>query len=206
MTRRALLALAAALACAGAALAQPQQARPLRPGEAINGRFVQERHLAGLAAPLRSEGSFVLAAGKGLIWRGEKPFATTVVITPAGILQMVDGAEVQRLPTTRLPFLARFYDMLSGALAGDWSALGRDFTIERQASGEGWKMVLIPARADDPAAAQLRSIAVTGTKFVDAVEIRRTNGDWEQLRFFEQALTSTPLAPDNARLFEQAGR
>ncbi|HET7594733.1 MAG TPA: outer membrane lipoprotein carrier protein LolA [Stellaceae bacterium] len=206
MTRRLLLALAAVLAFVGAVVAQPQQPRPLQPGDAINGRFMQERHLTGVDAPLRSEGSFLLAAGKGLIWRGEKPFATMVVITPAGILQTVNGAEVQRLPATRLPFLARFYDMLSGALAGDWSAMEHDFTVARQSEGDSWKIVLTPSRGDDPAAAQLRSITVTGAKFVDAVEIRRANGDWEHLRFFDQALTSTPLAPDDARLFEQAGR
>src|ERR1700686_878501 len=107
MIRGVLLALAAVLAGAAAGLAQPQQPRPLQPGEGITGRFVQERHLAGLAAPLRSEGSFLLAAGKGVIWRGEKPFATGFVLPPAGILQMVNGAEVHLLPVSRLPFLAR---------------------------------------------------------------------------------------------------
>ena len=203
MTRRLLLALAALLLCAAAS---PPQPGALKPGEAIHGRFVQERHLAGLASPLRSEGSFLLAAGKGLIWRGEKPFATVVVITPAGILQTVSGAEVQRLPASRLPFLARFYDMLSGALSGDWSTLAHDFTVTRSAEGDNWKMLLTPARADDPTAAQLRSITVTGAKFVDAVEIRRANGDWEQLTFLQQALSAAPLAGDNTRLFEQAGQ
>jgi hypothetical protein len=203
MTRRLLLALAALLLCAAAS---PPQPGALKPGEAIRGRFVQERHLAGLASPLRSEGSFLLAAGKGLIWRGEKPFATVVVITPAGILQTVSGAEVQRLPASRLPFLARFYDMLSGALSGDWSTLAHDFTVTRSAEGDNWKMLLTPVRADDPTAAQLRSITVTGAKFVDAVEIRRANGDWEQLTFLQQALSAAPLAGDDTRLFEQAGQ
>jgi hypothetical protein len=203
MTRRLLLALAALLLCAAAS---PPQPGALKPGEAIHGRFVQERHLAGLASPLRSEGSFLLAAGKGLIWRGEKPFATVLVITPAGILQTVSGAEVQRLPASRLPFLARFYDMLSGALSGDWSTLAHDFTVTRSAEGDNWKMLLTPVRADDPTAAQLRSITVTGAKFVDAVEIRRANGDWEQLTFLQQALSAAPLAGDDTRLFEQAGQ
>jgi hypothetical protein len=202
MTHRLLLALTLLLLCGAA----PPQPGALKPGEAIHGRFVQERHLAGLASPLRSEGSFLLAAGKGLIWRGEKPFATTVVITPAGILQMVNGAEVQRLAASRLPFLARFYDMLSGALSGDWSTLTHDFTVTRSGGGEHWMMVLTPGRADDPAAAQLKSITVTGAKFVDGVEIRRVNGDWEHLTFLEQALSAAPLAADDARLFEQAAQ
>ena len=203
MTRRLLLALAAFLLCAAAS---PPQPGALKPGEAIHGRFVQERHLGGLASPLRSEGSFLLAAGRGLIWRGEKPFATVVVITPAGILQTVNGAEVQRLPASRLPFLARFYDMLSGALSGDWSTLSHDFTVTRSAEGDHWTIVLTPARADDPAAAQLKSITVTGAKFVDGVEIRRANGDWEQLTFLQQVVSAAPLAADDARLFEQAGQ
>ena len=203
MTRRLLLALTILLLCGAAPASQPGA---LKPGEAIHGRFVQERHLAGLASPLRSEGSFLLAAGKGLIWRGEKPFATTVVITPAGILQTVNGAEVQRLPASRLPFLARFYDMLSGALSGDWSTLAHDFTVTRSSEGEQWTMALTPARTDDPAAAQLKSITVTGAKFVDAVEIRRANGDWEHLTFLEQALSAAPLAAADAQLFAQAAQ
>lgn len=203
MTRRLLLALAVLLLCAAAPAPQPGA---LKPGEAIHGRFVQERHLAGLSSPLRSEGSFVLAAGRGLIWRGEKPFNTVVVITPAGILQTVNGAEVQRLAASRLPFLARFYDMLSGALSGDWSTLTHEFTVTRSGEGDNWKMMLTPARADDPAAAQLKLITVTGAKFVDAVEIRRVNGDWEHLTFLQQVLSAAPLAGDDARLFEQAGQ
>lgn len=202
MTRRLLLALSLLLLCGAA----PPEPGALKPGQAIHGRFVQERHLAGLASPLRSEGSFLLAAGKGLIWRGEKPFATTVVITPAGILQTVNGAEVQRLPASRLPFLARFYDMLSGALSGDWSTLAHDFTVTRSSEGEQWTMALTPARTDDPAAAQLKSITVTGAKFVDAVEIRRANGDWEHLTFLEQALSAAPLAAADAQLFAQAAQ
>lgn len=206
MNRRIFVAAGVAFAIAATGFAEPPRPRALSAGEAITGRFVQERHLAGLASPLRSEGSFLLAAGKGLVWRGEKPFATTVVITPAGILQLVNGSEVQRLPAARLPFLARFYEMLSGALAGDWSAMEHDFAIERQSDAQGWKITLTPRHPEDPVAAQLRSIAVTGAKFVDAVEIRRANGDWEHLAFLDQALTSAPLAAEDAQLFDKAGR
>lgn len=190
------------LAFISGAQAQTPLPQALPEGEILRGRFVQERHLTGLASPLRSEGSFLLAKKKGLLWRGEKPFNTVVVITPAGLLQMVNGGEVQRLSATRLPFLSRFYDMLSGALAGDWTAMERDFMVERRGEGDSWKIVLTPRRAEDPVAAQLQSITVSGKKFVDAVEIHRANGDWENLTFLDQRISSAPLAPEDARLFD----
>jgi hypothetical protein len=195
---RALAALAI-LAITVAAVS-PRQVHPLRSGEVIAGRFVQERHLAGLAAPLRSEGSFVLAEGRGLIWRGEKPFATVTVLTPAGVVQSVDGKEVQRLPAARVPFLSRFYQMLSGALAGDWTAMEHDFTVDRQEGEPLWTIVLHPRSSDDPASAQLQSITVTGGELVETVEIHRANGDWEHLTFLDQVLSSAPLSPDDAQL------
>jgi hypothetical protein len=197
--RRALSTLAL-LAITVAAMAEPRQVHVLKSGEVIAGRFVQERHLAGLASPLRSEGSFVLAAGRGLIWRGEKPFATVTVLTPAGVMQSVDGKEVQRLPAARVPFLSRFYAMLSGALAGDWTAMEHDFTVDRQQDQPLWTIVLHPRSPDDPASAPLQSITVTGGELVEAVEIHRANGDWEHLTFRDQVLSSAPLSPEDAQL------
>ena len=69
----------------------------LSPGQTLHGRFVQERHLQGLASTLKCSGTFVLAPGKGLIWRIEDPIQTTTVITPAGIRQIINGSEVQRI-------------------------------------------------------------------------------------------------------------
>src|SRR5208282_3345031 len=109
--------LAGAILFAAACLAQFPQVQTIPAGKTLQGRFVQDRHLAGMDVPLHSEGRFLLAPDKGLIWRAEKPFETVTVITPAGILQSMNGEEVQRLPAARLPFVMRFYQMLSGALA-----------------------------------------------------------------------------------------
>ena len=104
------------------------QAEPaaLKAGDVLRGRFVQERHMQGFAKPIRSEGTFLVAPGRGLIWRAESPFAVTTVVTPSGLVQSVNGAETTRLAAARLPFLTRLYDMMGGALAGDWQALSVD--------------------------------------------------------------------------------
>lgn len=192
-------------------LASPCQAQmpvgqALHPGEILQGRFVQERHLTGLPTPLKSEGHFLLVPGKGLIWHSDKPFAMVAVVTPAGLLQRVGTGEPMRLPATQLPFLRRFYDMLSRALGGDWSALENDFAVERRGSVEGWTIGLTPHNVDDPVAAQLASITVSGSAFVDTVEIRRPNGDWERLTFLDQARTAAVLAPEDASLFDSVAQ
>lgn len=180
--------LAALILLLTAASAQAEPA-VLTSGDVLRGRFVQERHMQGFANPIRSEGAFVVAPGRGLIWRAETPFAVTTVVTPTGLVQSVAGAETTRLPASRLPFLSKLYDMMAGALAGDWKALEGSFTVNRGAG----TVLLNPLRADDPTAAQILSISARMSRFVDEVEIKKPNGDFDRLVFKDQALNTQPL-------------
>lgn len=179
--------------------------RPLAVGETMRGRFVQERFLKGFAAPLRTEGHFVLSPGRGLIWSAESPFAITTVITPAGLTQEVQGTERLRMAAAQLPFLSRLYAVLGGALAGDWKALDGMFMTENGsgASGEqdNWRMVLVPVNAGDPAMPFSR-ITVTGDRFVGTVQLDKRDGDLDRLTFLDQALVSGPLAEGETRLLD----
>jgi|SRR5579863_76172 len=187
-----------ALATAGRAqfIAGPR----LAPGQTLRGRFVQTRRLIGLPSPLTSDGSFVLAPGRGLIWRLEHPLQTTTVITPSGIRQLINGSQVQQIEAAKVPFIASFYDMLGGTLAGDLAALRRDFAIKTIGDRNSWNTVLTPIRPDDPVAAMLASIVITGGKMVDSVSITRANGDTERLTFLQQTISSLPLSSDDQRL------
>jgi hypothetical protein len=167
----------------------------LKDGDVLRGRFVQERHMKGFAAPLRSEGSFVVAPGRGLIWRAETPFAITTVVTPAGLVQSVDGAETTRLSTTRLPFLARLYDMLAAALAGDWRGLEGGFAVTRKNDA----VSLHPLKADDP---NMPAITARVGRFIEEVEIRKPGGDMDRLLFTDQILNARPLDAAEAALLK----
>ncbi len=193
MRRRALL-----LALALPARAMAQEARPevLREGQQLRGRFTQERRLQGFARPLRSEGDFLLLPGRGLVWRATVPFASTMVITPAGILQLLEGREAMRLPASRMPGLGQFYQVLAGAMSGDPSSLGQVFATGWQADATRWQLTLTPRRADDPALASIASIVVSGARLVEAVEVRKANGDADLMTFHDQRVG--PAAPDAA--------
>ena len=173
----------------------------LAPGQRVEGRFVQERHLKGFNSPLRSEGRFLLAPGKGLLWKSEKPFATISIMTDQGIVQLIDGVEASRLSAARAPFLTRFYEMLGGALLGDLGALERDFTVKREGGTDTWRLAVAPRAPDGPVGRQIESILISGTRFADAVEIVKTGGDRERLVFSEQRVMTGPLAAEDAALF-----
>jgi Outer membrane lipoprotein carrier protein LolA-like len=196
----AAIAVAALICICGADL---NMGPTLSPGQTLHGRFVQERHLQGLASTLKSSGTFVLAPGKGLIWRIEDPIRTTTVITPAGIRQIINGSEVQRIDAARLPFIAHFYDMLNGALMGDWAAMRHDFAVKTTGDRNAWRTVLTPLRPDDPIAGMLTSIVVSGGKVVEDVDINRTNGDSEHMAFLDQTVSSAALSGYDARLLDQ---
>jgi hypothetical protein len=185
----------------GVIAAEPQ---PVPQGQMLQGRFVQERMLAGIPKPLRSEGRFLLVPGTGLIWRAEKPFATVTVITPGGLTQAVSDQQTLNLPSSRLPFLKPFYDMLSGALAGDWRAIEQSFTVTREDKAPNWGVRLVPKKADTNM--PFESIRVSGATLVERVEMAKSGGDQERLEFTEQKVSPVSIPPEDARLFESVGK
>ncbi|PWC35981.1 outer membrane lipoprotein carrier protein LolA [Azospirillum sp. TSO35-2] len=192
----ALLLMLAAIAAHPAGAADPVR---LAEGQILRGRFVQERVLKGFDTPLKSEGRFLLAPGRGLVWRVEKPFGITTVMNPAGLMQEVRGSETMRLSAAKLPFMSRMYTMLGGALTGDWSALDGAFAVARDSGPSGWSLRLTPLKADDPAM-PIRRIEVRGNRFVETVDIVKPDGDSDRLTFLDQALSTAAPDPDEEQL------
>ena len=195
MNRRLFLAALLLLAAAGTRAAEPRRA--LRQGQILRGRFIQERRLQGFNAPLRSEGTFVLAPGRGLIWRAETPFAVTTIITAAGLVQDASGTETMRLTTARAPFMARLYDMLAGALGGDMHALENDFTVGITTEGDHWRYDLRPRTIGD-AMMPFQSMVVRGSALVEQVDMLKPGGDSDTLTFLDQAVSNAPLTAGEA--------
>jgi len=193
MRRRQLLLALVTVSGARRAAAQAPY-RGVRPGEALRGRFTQTRQIKGFDRPLVSAGDFVLAPGVGLIWHTEHPFDIVTIITSAGLVQQVDGTETTRLAASRLPFLARLYDLLGGALAGDWQELGRDFDMTQHGDARQWDLRLVPRAGTDPLAMPFRSIALRGGNFLEQVSIVRTDDDSDQLAFSDQTIGAGGLS------------
>lgn len=202
--RIAIVLFAAMMALASAGHSDVAAVFPaLTPGVTLYGRFVQERHLRGLAAPLKTEGDFIVAPGLGIIWRTEEPVQSVTVITPQGIRRIVDGKQVQGFPSAKVPFFAHLYDSLDRAIIGDWSALQEDFTVACTGDRRAWRIVMIPKRSEGPPATRLAWIVLAGSGHIDTVDLMRANGDSDHVAFLNQVVTNAPPSGSDAHLLNE---
>jgi len=205
MRRRWLPLILAALIGAFGAAAQTGF-RGVTKGEVLRGGFTQERRIPGFDRSLVSAGDFVLAPGQGLIWRTQRPFAVVTVITDQGLVQDVEGTETTRLATSRLPFLARLYDLLGAALSGDWQVLETQFQVTRHGDATRWDLVLVPRAGSDKLTMPFQSITLRGAQFLDEVRIVRPDDGSDLLVFSDQKLTVGGLSGPEAARLREAGK
>lgn len=198
--RRAVLA--AALLAAPKAMAQKLS---LAEGETLRGRFVQQRFLQGFAAPLTSTGSFILAPGRGVVWRGETPFAMTTVMGPAGLVQKVTGGATTHYPASKLPAIAQLYEVFGAALAGDWAKLSPFFSVQRDGAEQAWTVTLMPLRGGEEGL-PLSRVVVKGGRYVGSVEVARANGDSDRIEFHGSTPSREPIDRETSELLDTAGR
>ncbi|TCR64029.1 hypothetical protein EV560_107115 [Bosea sp. BK604] len=193
--------------CAMLFVAMPLQAQSvtLQDGQLLRGQFEQKRYLNGLNNPVRSSGVFTLVAGRGLIWTTKKPFATTTIMTEAGLVQDVKGKETLRLAASKLPIMSKLYSMFGAALTGNWDAMQSAFALTRRQSGNAWTIHLESLRADDPNL-PIKAINARGQKLLDEVEVVKTNDDRDVLTFSSQKLERGAPTPEEEELLTRAQR
>jgi hypothetical protein len=206
---RALILAAAAALVAVLCTATPVCAEGPSPqivvaGQVLRGHFTQDRELAGFSKPLRSEGSFVLAPGKGLIWRGEKPFSNVTIISADGVLQIANGQEAMRLPASRVPGLSHLYEVLGAAVSGNIKPLQQTFAVTQSAAGAGWRVVLKPLHPENPAMSQLKSLTMEGNRYVESVVVEKSGGDMDRITFSDHQVSTASLTADEVRLLKAA--
>ena len=203
--RRQAIAVAVVALVGDGVLAAQAQSLSLASGEVLRGRFTQQRFLQGFNAPLASSGSFILAPGRGFVWRGEAPFVLVTVMGPGGLAQRVAGGATTHYPASRLPAIARLYEIFAAALSGDWQKLAAVFYVRRDGTANDWKVTLTPLRSGE-GGLPLRQVIVRGSRYVDSVEVTRVNGDWDRIEFSQQAPSRAAIDAESSELLDTAGR
>ncbi len=181
-----LAAFAAPAADADLALVQQRVAKVA----VLRGDFTQEKRVAGFRNPLRSQGRFVLARDRGVVWSTSKPFPSEMVVTRERIYSVQrDGSRRIELDGSKQPALRGVNLMLLALVAGDLQALAARFDAKANAlPGQGWTLTLTPKTAALRKA--FARIELQGDRYVRKTTIVEAGGDTTTLAF--SALSETP--------------
>lgn len=167
----------------------------------LRGEFVQEKQVAGFKNPLRSDGRFLLARDKGVLWTTTAPFPSEIVITQDRILsRQRDGSRRVEVDAKQQPGLRSVNAMMFALMSGDMKALTSTFEVKSEPVASGWKMTLVP-RSKQLAQA-FTSVRLAGDRYVRDVELREANGDLTRLRFSGMSEAPATLSRDEAARFE----
>ena len=168
----------------------------------LRGNFSQEKQVAGFRNPLRSNGRFVLAREKGVIWSTVAPFPSEIVITRDRIVsRQRDGTARVEVDGRQQPGLRTVNAMMFALMSGDLKALTTTFDVKGEpADGKGWRMTLSPRSRQ--LAQAFTSVRLAGDRYVREVELREANGDVTRLRFEGMSETPAALTRDEAARFD----
>ena len=159
-------------------------------GEALMGRFQQERYLRGFDKPIRSSGEFFLLPKDALIWQTETPFDSRMVIDKEGLSQGMNGAEVTRLGFKQFPAFKLLRDTLENSLSGNWAPLEEMAGEKLQPSEEQFSLRL---------SLPFAYLNFRISDFLDVVEIVKSNGDRDVITFSDQRIAPVETVTEAER-------
>lgn len=167
----------------------------------LRGEFAQEKQVAGFKNPLRSNGRFLLARDKGVLWTTTAPFPSEIVITQDRILsRQRDGSRRVEVDGKQQPGLRSVNAMMFALMSGDMKALTSTFDVKEEPAAGGWKMTLVPRSRQ--LAQAFTSVRLSGDRYVREVELREANGDLTRLRFSGMSEAPAALSRDEAARFD----
>ena len=165
----------------------------LQQPQAVAGTFTQERYLASLNKPLRTEGEFVLQPKRALLWQMQKPFTQQLRVRADGVWQWTgqtwqrqSGAGAQQRQ------MQLFLDLLGGNAQG----LQQHFDVRLSGTEAAWQLALTPKTA------LMRQIFtridIAGDSVVRQITLQEKQGDKTVMRF-GRIRTNPALAADIRR-------
>ncbi|MCA9513383.1 MAG: outer membrane lipoprotein carrier protein LolA [Myxococcales bacterium] len=218
-TVRALLALtllapaSSALAAAPAEAPAAASAKTQTVGELLasfavmkgfEASFTEEKHLALLAAPLKSSGKLYYAPPGRFARVVEAPQRSTVVIT-ATSLTMTDATGKQAIDLRARPDVKTFVESFLMVLAGDERGLAKVYRLEIAAADPedvraGWVLTLTPR--GEPLSRLVKGLTLRGHGLhVTTVRVDEVSGDWSEITVRDADPYRAFTDEEKARLF-----
>lgn len=152
--------------------------------EGLEAKFVEEKRMQLLKAPLRSEGRLYFAPPGYLLRQIDSPQQSRVLITPT-TLTVDDGSTREVIDLRARSDVRSFVGSFVSLLAGDKEALTAAYEIRLVDAKDGtWRLDLAPKAA--PLSEILEMVRVSGTGLsVVEIHVFDTNGDETITRMLE---------------------
>lgn len=152
--------------------------------EGLEAKFVEEKRMQLLKAPLRSEGRLYFAPPGYLLRQIDSPQQSRVLITPT-TLTVDDGSTREVIDLRARSDVRSFVGSFVSLLAGDKEALTAAYEIRVVDAKDGtWRLDLAPKAA--PLSEILEMVRVSGTGLsVVEIHVFDTNGDETITRMLE---------------------
>jgi len=168
---------------ASAATLVEQVQKVLEQPAVVSGRFEQTRELSGFPKPVKSQGRFLVAREKGVLWVTEKPFSNSVRLTRGEILQKAGDNVTMRLSADKEPAVKAINGVMFALLSGDVGELEKRFNVSGKVEAGRWTLKLTPR--DSALGQVIARIDLAGQRFVEAVDMEDGNGDRTHIRMID---------------------
>ena len=163
--------------------------------------YTQEKKIKELASPLISQGTMLLSRQYGLYWQQLIPFDMSLCATETDFIQTLAGQQPQVVSRNDNPMLFEIIHTLKALFSGDKEALETNFTTDFRSTGNNWELILTPKQ--EPFSLIFSELRVSGTDFIDKLQLFDKGGDLTTLTFTEHKTTPQDLTDNEKAAFNR---
>lgn len=165
----------------------------------LHARFTEEKRMAMLVVPLRSEGEVFFAPPDRLLRRVTSPRESKALLI-GGRLTLDSGGRRQEIDLGQNAVVEGFVDTFRHVLAGDRGALERTYRIAFTNDDTGWRITLTPKT--DALSRFLRDMVLEGDgRSLRTMTMNEANGDTSVTTFSDVNPRRRFSAAEAARIF-----
>ncbi len=166
----------------------------------LRARYVEEKKIALLKMPLRSEGTVAFAAPGLLVRRAEKPEPATLLLD-GDVLWVSDASGKRRIDLGESAVVKHFVLTFVNVLRGDRAALERAYVLVFTPAAAGWRLELTP-KAEELRKFVARAVLEGRGSTVDRMTLTEDNGDVTVMQFSAVDADVRFDANERARVFK----
>ena len=125
----------------------------------MTGDFVQEKNLKNSSRPMKSSGKFIFSPD-GLLWKTEKPFPSSMVVTKKFIRQTNSKGVSNVQDISQDQIFSNISLMLTSIFNGNSQEILKVFDVKFSSSEKNWTALLTPK--DAQIASVIKSLELSG--------------------------------------------